>query len=106
MKTGFERKMADLLKAMAHPLRIRIIEVAARESHCQCELADLLDEHPVNINRHLNILIHADLVYLERKGAKTYPRIRNTEILEILTNLKTFMKHQDGENIREAGEDR
>jgi len=50
-------KMADILKALGHPARLRIIEFLAESPSCICN--DLVDELPLaqpTISRHLSEL--------------------------------------------------
>lgn len=75
---------AELLQALAHPLRLRILELIGRKRVCQCELAGLLEEHPVNISRHLSVLEHGGLIVFEKEGTRTYPLLAFPEVRSIL----------------------
>ena len=82
---------AALLLALAHPLRIRILRALWECSCCQCDLASKLDEHPVNISRHLAILARAGLVTITKEGTRTYPRPSQPEIRQILEMTKRII---------------
>ena len=75
---------ARILQALAHPIRISLLRAIAEGSHCQCELSSVLGKHPVDISRHLSVLIRAGLVELEKKGTRTYPRLLVPEVMDLL----------------------
>lgn len=67
-----DREMARLAKALAHPLRVRIVRILARKSVCVC--GELVDELPVaqsTVSQHLKCLKDAGLV----QGSIDGPRV-------------------------------
>ena len=66
-KTSAQLK-AELLAALAHPNRIRIVEYLGRDVHCNCELAPALDLEQSNLSRHLKILVQAGILISWKDG--------------------------------------
>ena len=83
---------AALLLALGHPLRLKLLRTIEEEGCCQCEMAGLLKAHPVNISRHLAVLIRAGLVELEKRGVKTYPRLVRPGVLALLDEAREMTK--------------
>jgi ArsR family transcriptional regulator len=66
---------ADLLKAVAEPLRWRILQLLAAEELCVCHLVDALDVPQPLVSHHLRVLRGAGLVDTERHRYWTYYRL-------------------------------
>ena len=75
---------AQLLKALAHPNRLRIINQLHEEQRCNCDLAELLHLEQSNLTRHLSVLIQAGIVETRKDGVKTFYRVEDDEIVKIL----------------------
>lgn len=68
-------KRVDALKAIAEPLRWRIIERLAEEELCVCHLVGELDVAQPLVSHHLKVLRAAGLVESERFRQWTYYRL-------------------------------
>ncbi|HEY5990568.1 MAG TPA: metalloregulator ArsR/SmtB family transcription factor [Streptosporangiaceae bacterium] len=66
----------ELLRALADPLRARIVEMLADEQLCTCHLAGLTGARQTNVSNHLRVLREAGLVETEPAGRYTYYRLR------------------------------
>ena len=66
----------DGLRAMAEPLRWRIIVLLAGEELCVCHLVELLDAPQSLVSHHLRALRKAGLVESEKSSYWTYYRLR------------------------------
>jgi ArsR family transcriptional regulator len=64
------------LKALAEPLRWRIVELLAHEELCVCHLTDELGVAQPLVSHHLKVLRDAGLVESQRWRAWTYYRLR------------------------------
>ena len=68
--------LSGLLRALADPLRARIVELLAQEQLCTCHLAELTGARQTNLSNHLRVLREAGLVRAEPAGRYTYYRLR------------------------------
>jgi ArsR family transcriptional regulator, arsenate/arsenite/antimonite-responsive transcriptional repressor len=66
---------AEWLRAVAEPLRWRILELLGREELCVCHLVELLDAPQSLVSHHLRVLRDAGLVETERFRYWTYYRL-------------------------------
>ena len=77
MKTDVDATWAlDGLRAVAEPLRWRILTLLAEEELCVCHLVEALDAPQSLISHHLRVLRDAGLVEGERFRYWTYYRLR------------------------------
>jgi ArsR family transcriptional regulator, arsenate/arsenite/antimonite-responsive transcriptional repressor len=64
--TGELQQLAEQLKVVAEPNRLRILQTLMEGFQCNCELGDMLEMPPNLISHHLRVLRQAGLVEMER----------------------------------------
>jgi ArsR family transcriptional regulator len=72
-------ELAALFKAVADPVRLRLLSlIACHEGgeSCVCDLLDAFDMTAPSVSYHLKILREAGLITSERRGTWVYYRIR------------------------------
>lgn len=58
--------LANRLKVLAEPKRLRILDLIMQGVQCNCELGEMLQMAPNLVSHHLNVLREAGLVDIER----------------------------------------
>ena len=76
-----------VLRAIADPLRQRIVELLAGEQLCTCHLVEELAATQTNVSNHLRVLREAGLVFSEQAGRYTYHRLVPERLEELSTAL-------------------
>lgn len=66
------RKKADILKALAHPVRVRVFEALADGEKTAGELVTITGEKEANTSRHLAVLRTAGLVATRKEGLNVF----------------------------------
>ena len=82
-------QIAPLLKALAEPVRLRLMSLVASRAGgeaCVCDLNDAFDLSQPTISHHLKVLYEAGLLGREKRGVWVYYRAR-TEALASLGAL-------------------
>ncbi len=59
---------ASIIKAMAHPTRLLILNSLRKKETCVCELRDLVGDDISTVSKHLLVLKNAGLVAARREG--------------------------------------
>lgn len=85
---------ADVLSAIGHPNRIRILECLKEGTHCNCELAPVLRMEQSNLSRHLKILLQAGLLISWKDGVRVNFRVADDSVYQILDLAKTLMTRE------------
>jgi DNA-binding transcriptional ArsR family regulator len=68
---------ARIIKAMAHPTRLFIVDELARtDERCVCELTEMIGVDMSTVSRHLAMLKNVGIVEDEKRGAQVYYRLR------------------------------
>ena len=75
---------AKIVKAIADPTRLEIIEFLKGCEKCQCEIHPELNKSQSTISQHLKILIDSGIVQTRRDGQKKIYSIKEPEILMII----------------------
>ena len=74
-------------KALAHPLRERMLWMLSGDELCGCEFAPELGVDPSIVSRYLAILERAGLVTSRREGVRVMWKLADPKLLEVLTRL-------------------
>lgn len=67
---------AQVLKAMAHPSRLCIVEELAKKERCVCELTEMIGADMSTVSKHLTVLKQAGIVADEKRGSMVFYRLR------------------------------
>ncbi|MGC9325250.1 MAG: ArsR/SmtB family transcription factor [Desulfomonilia bacterium] len=67
---------ARLLKALAHPTRLFIVDELSRGERCVCELTDMVGADISTVSKHLAVLKNAHVVSDERRGTQVFYTLR------------------------------
>jgi ArsR family transcriptional regulator len=67
---------AKIIKAMAHPSRIFIIEELNKHECCVNELTEMIGADASTVSKHLSVLKNAGLVADEKRGNSIYYTLR------------------------------
>ena len=63
---------ARILKAMAHPTRLFLIDELARGERCVCELTAMVGADTSTVSKHLSVLREAGIVSDEKRGLMVF----------------------------------
>ena len=86
-----EEVQAEVLRAIAHPTRLRILQEVVREEECVCHLSALLDKPQPLVSQHLAALKEAGLVLDRRDAQRIYYRPASPEIEQLLRTVARLM---------------
>jgi len=84
---------AKIIKALAHPARLLIVdELAEHGERCVCELTDLVGSDMSTVSRHLAQLKGAGVVEDERRGKMTFYRLRVKCLTKFFDCIESVMR--------------
>ncbi|GAB3631832.1 metalloregulator ArsR/SmtB family transcription factor [Microbacterium shaanxiense] len=97
---------ANLFKGLAHPLRIRILELLSDSDEVSvARLGEETGLEASHLSQHLSVLRRHRLVVSERRASHVYYRLadrRTAEMLAVARALLLEIVRADGERIDEA----
>lgn len=84
---------AEFFKALAHPLRIHILDALRDGEHSVAELRDLLGVEPPNASQQLAILRAKNLVVARKDGNNVYYSVRDPLIFQLLDDARAIFNN-------------
>lgn len=85
---------ADLLKALGHPARLKIVEILAQRDTCVCELLPQLGLEQSNLSQHLKLLRKHGVVEARREGSRVNYRLANQAVLGLIQAADAAVQEQ------------
>lgn len=83
---------ANIIKALAHPTRLFIVDKLAEEQHCVCELTEMIGADTSTVSKHLTLLKNAGIVDDEKRGTMVYYRLRTPCVLSFMACTESVMR--------------
>lgn len=83
---------ARIIKAMAHPSRLAIIDALAEGERCVCELQEIVGSDMSTVSRHLALMMGAGIVANRKVGLQVFYRLRVPCILKFFGCVEAVMK--------------
>lgn len=84
---GRAEKVGRKLRLLAHPERLRILDILRREPECVCHLEAALGRTQPYISQQLGVLRTAGIVAQEKDGLNAFYRVVDEEVLRWLSVL-------------------
>jgi len=88
---GFKAQ-AQLFRALAHPVRLRILDILARQEACVCHLTAILGQRQPYVSQQLATLREAGLVTDRREGTLIYYRLAGEHLAALLDEGKVVVR--------------
>jgi ArsR family transcriptional regulator len=85
-------QVAPLLKALADPVRLRLVSLIASSASgeaCVCDLNDAFDLTQATISHHLKVLHSAGLLDREKRGVWVYYAVRPAALSAVASLFET-----------------
>jgi DNA-binding transcriptional ArsR family regulator len=77
-------RAADLLRALGHPVRVRVIEILAEQETCFCNMQAMLSLEQSSLSQHLQVLRRMGLVASRKADSQTIYRLTNPHLPAVL----------------------
>jgi DNA-binding transcriptional ArsR family regulator len=82
---------AELFRALAHPVRVRALELLVEQEWSVGDLATALDLDLPQLSQQLAVLRRADVVVTRRDGNTIYYSVQNPGIAELLATARELI---------------
>lgn len=86
------KERAQILKAMAHPSRLMMIDELSRGERCVCDLQELVGHDMSTVSKHLAVLRNAGIVEDEKRGKNIFYRLKVPCVLNFFHCVESVMK--------------
>lgn len=86
--------LADVLKSLAQPTRLKIIDFLRGGERCVCEIFPAIDEEQSNTSRHLAYMQTHGILSRRKEGVKIYYAVKHPEVFEIIDRATAIVRRE------------
>jgi len=86
------QQKAIIVKAMAHPSRLMMIDALAEGEKCVCELQRLVGADMSTVSKHLSVMKNAGIVTDRKEGLQVFYRLRVPCILRFFDCVEAVLR--------------
>jgi DNA-binding transcriptional ArsR family regulator len=90
---------AKIIKAMAHPTRLFIVDTLSRGERCVCELQQMIGADMSTVSKHLSVLRTAGIIADEKRGNQVFYTLRVPCVMNFFGCVESVLKTSAQETI-------
>ncbi|MCK5849693.1 MAG: winged helix-turn-helix transcriptional regulator [Kiritimatiellae bacterium] len=91
-------RRAKVLKALAHPSRLLMVDELAKGELCVCELQSLVGADISTVSKHLSVLRAAGLVESDKRGLQVFYKLLSPCVMNFFTCVESVIEaHEERE---------
>lgn len=94
------KKQAEIVKAIAQPYRIAIVDFLKDGEQCVCDIAEHIGAERSNVSRHLSVMVSAGILTHRKDGLKVIYSLRTPCIMGFFDCIKNCLKERAKEDNR------
>ena len=79
--------MSQIMKAMAHPTRLFILDLLAEKEYCVCELQKQIGTDISTVSKHLAVLKNAGFLKGRKDGLWIHYKLKNPYIVDLIQEI-------------------
>ncbi len=83
---------AGIVKALAHPTRLFIVDELSKGERCVCELREKIGADISTVSKHLSVLKNAGVVEDDKRGLQVFYRLRCPCILNFFSCIENVLQ--------------
>lgn len=94
MRQQLSQFKAEFFKALAHPLRISILDALRDGELTVNEISQQFDVEPANASQQLAVLRNKNIVGTHKKGSNVYYFVSDPTLFKLLDEAREIFNHQ------------
>ena len=98
-KASYEAKAA-VIKAMAHPSRLYIVDALSQQERCVAELTGMVGSDMSTVSKHLSVLKGVGIIADEKRGTQVYYRLRMPCVMNFFSCVESVLKDTALQQLR------
>lgn len=96
MDEKIAENVVEVLKAVAHPIRLQIVELLQAKEMCVGDIVEALGGKQAITSQQLNMMKAKGILSCRRDGARVYYRIENRSVIKLLDCIYDHCKQKKG----------
>ena len=90
-KQKFEAR-AQIIKALAHPTRLFVVDELSKGERCVCELTEMIGADISTVSKHLSVLKQAGIIADDKRGLQVWYSLQVPCILNFFGCVEDVLK--------------
>jgi len=99
-KQALYEARAKIVKAMAHPSRLFIVEELSHGEKCVCELTKMIGADVSTVSKHLSVLKSAGIISDDKRGSQVFYTLRVPCVLNFFGCVESVLKTNAKEQLQ------
>ena len=91
---------ARVIKALAHPTRLFLVDALSRGECCVAELTQMIGADTSTVSKHLAILRDAAILQDEKRGVQVYYRLKMPCVMNFFSCVETVIRTRAEEQMK------
>lgn len=92
--TDINTMEVNVFKALAHPIRLKIVKNLRDKVYCVCEMNEDVEFSQSNLSQHLRVLRDAGIVISKKEGLRINYYIKNPDIFKVVDAVEEIVTIQ------------
>ena len=93
-------RTADIIKAVAHPIRVAVIDYLKDGEKCVHDIAEHVGSERSNVSRHLAVMLKAGALRCRKDGLMVHYSLRSPCVLDFLNCATKALKQNVAEESK------
>lgn len=82
---------AEILKALAHPLRVEVVEILQKEEHCFSDILEQTGGLKSNLSQHLSLMVNSGLLTMRKDSRCHYYSLSSQKVARACALLREVL---------------
>ena len=90
---------ARIIKALAHPTRLFIVDELSRQERCVCELTEMIGADMSTVSKHLSVLKNVGIIRDDKRGNQVFYQLTTPCILNFFGCIESVLREMKKEQM-------
>ena len=97
-------RQSEIVKAVAHPVRMAILDFLKDGEQCVCDIAEYVQSERSNVSKNLSVMVGSGVLESRKEGLKVIYKLKTPCVLEFFSCISRVIEQQvrEGQQLLEA----
>ena len=87
-------RQSEIVKAVAHPVRMAILDFLKDGEQCVCDIAEHVQSERSNVSKHLSVMVSAGVLESRKEGLKVIYKLKTPCVLDFFSCIARVIEQQ------------
>lgn len=95
--------MADYMKTLAQPTRLKVLFSLKEGEQCVCDIVEAMGEEQPNVSRHLGVLRRSGVVKCRKEGVQAFYSVADPLLFALLGDVQGLIRRRIEKRLSSMG---